>query len=97
MSNNKTLMCNSADSPMTEENTPPNNKWAANDIKRLQEYCLKMGISDVDISIIPPIVILGLLKDKYGDNDGTPLKETSKFNPNNSYGESIRRKQILHG
>ena len=83
-------------------------KFPAADIKRLQDYCTKMGIAGFN-SNLPPIAALGLLKKQLGDDyTDVPLEErcpigyekvgiSSGYGPNYPYSQAMVKKQILHG
>jgi hypothetical protein len=108
MSDNKTLIYDTINNP-SEGNNTPNVKWPEADVKRLQEYCLKMGIEGFNSGYLPPLVALAILKDKFGDDyTNVPLGERvpegyekrgtpSPYGPNYPYSEALKRKQILHG
>jgi hypothetical protein len=83
--------------------------WPEADVKKLQDYCTKMGIIGFSAGRMNPIAALAQLKAQLGDDyTGVPLEErvpagyerrgtTSKYGPNFPYGEAMKRKQILHG
>lgn len=66
------------------EATAPVQSWPVEDIKKLEEFCLKHGIVGFNTGRLPPSVALGLLKAKLGMVDE---KVSSTLNP----------KQVLYG
>jgi len=51
-------------------------QWPEEDVKRLQDYCQKMGIVGVNNARMPPVVMLALLKRQFGEDfTGIPLEE----------------------
>ena len=99
MSNDKTLIFNTANTNITEGSNTPNVKWPEADVMRLQEYCIKMGIEGFNSGYLPPLVALAMLKEKFGDNERIPEGhgKQSPYGPNYPYSEALKRKQILHG
>jgi len=83
--------------------------WPEEDIKKLQEYCQKMGIVGFSSGRMSPIAALAMLKQKFGEDfSNVPIQERvpqgyekmgtkSTYGPNYPYEEAMRRKQILHG
>ena len=86
-------------------------KWPEADIKRLQDYCDKMGIVGFKCGSMNPIAALGLLKNQYGDDyTGVPLENrvpegyekmgtsSNKYNKHHTYSQMMKKpaKQILH-
>ena len=86
----------------------PIRQWPEADVKRLQDYCTKMGIIGFK-SNLPPIVALGMLKKQFGDDfSDVPLEQRvpegyekmgtpSTYGPNYPYSQAVQKKQILHG
>ena len=83
-------------------------QWPEADVKRLQEYCEKMGIIGFSAGRMHPIAALSMLKKQFGEDfTGTPMEErlpvgyekmgTKSYGPNNTYSQTIQKKQILHG
>ena len=84
-------------------------KWPEADVKKLQDYCTKMGIVGFNSGRMPPLAALAHLKKQFGDDytdvplenrvpEGYEKKGTlSGYGPNYPYTEAMRRKQILHG
>lgn len=83
-------------------------KWPEADVKKLQDYCTKIGIVGFNCGRMPPLVALAMLKKQYGDYSDTPLEERvpegyeklgikSTFGPNYPYERAIQEKRILHG
>lgn len=109
MSDEKTLIFNNANTNITEGSNTPTVKWPEADVRRLQEYCLEMGIEGFSSGYLPPLVALAMLREKFGDDyTGVPLSERvpegyekggtkSPYGPNYPYSEAIKKKQILHG
>lgn len=82
-------------------------QWPEEDVKKLQDYCQKMGIYGFSTKI-NPLVALAQLKKQFGDYVDTPLEERvpegyeklgtkPSYNPNYPYSQAMRKKQILHG
>lgn len=92
MNTDKTLIFNTTNTNLTEGTSPSNIKWPEADVKRLQEYCGKMGIVGFNSGCMPPLVALALLKQQLGDES---VEEGVK--PRESYMDAIKKKQILHG
>jgi hypothetical protein len=84
-------------------------KWPEEDVKKLQDYCTKMGIYGFSSGRMPPLAALALLKKQFGDDyTGVPIEDRipegyakrgtiSNYGPNYPYTEAMRKKQILHG
>ena len=83
-------------------------KWPAEDVKKLQDYCQKVGIVGFNPGRMPPMVALAMLKQQYGDFADVPLEERvpegyekagtpSQYGPNYPYSKAMAKKQILHG
>lgn len=84
-------------------------RWPDADIKKLQDYCMKMGIYGVDCGKVNPLLALAQLKKQFGDDyTGVPLEERvpegyekrgtiTPYNSNFPYSEAMKQKQILHG
>ena len=84
-------------------------KWPDEDVKKLQDYCTKMGVCGFSSGKMQPLVALALLKKQFGDDyTGVPLEDRipegynkretiSNYSPNYPYTEAMRKKQILHG
>lgn len=75
-------------------------KWPEADEQKLQDYCQKMGIIGFNSGKLSPIVALAMLKRQFGEDfTGVPLEERVPhgYGPNNTYSQTIQKKQILHG
>lgn len=84
-------------------------KWPSDDVKKLEDYCAKLGIVGFSCGRMHPVAALAMLKDKYGEdytdvslNERVPVGyekrgTPSGYGPNYPYSEAIKRKQILHG
>lgn len=83
-------------------------KWPEEDVKKLQDYCQKVGIVGFNPGRMPPMVALAMLKQQYGDYSDVPLEERvpegyekrgtpSNYGPNFPYSQAMAKKQILHG
>lgn len=83
--------------------------WPDESVKKLEDYCNKMGITGYSCGVMNPIAALALLKKQFGeDYTDVPLSERcpagyepigtpSKYNSNFPYSQAINKKQILHG
>lgn len=74
-------------------------KWPDEDTKKLEDYCAKMGIIGFSTRM-NPIAALAYLKQQLGDDyTGVPLEERipAGYNKNNTYSQTITKRQILHG
>jgi hypothetical protein len=69
--------------------------WPDEDVKRLEDFCKKMGIFGFSAGRMSPIAALALLKQKLGVVDGIP--EGAVSNPNFPYEQMIKKKQLLYG
>lgn len=86
-----------------------NPSWPDASVKRLEDYCNKMGITGYSCGIMNPTVALALLKKQFGDDyTDVPLSERcpagyepmgtpSKYNSNFPYSQAANKKQILLG
>jgi hypothetical protein len=84
-------------------------KWPEDDVRKLQDYCQKMGIVGFNCGRMHPIAALSMLKQRFGDDySNVPLEERipsghqkagthSGYGPNYPYSEAMKKKQILHG
>jgi hypothetical protein len=84
-------------------------KWPDDAVKKLQDYCDKMGIYGFNSGRMHPSAALAMLKKQFGeDYTGVPLEERvpsgyekcgtpSTYGPNYPYSDAIKQKQILHG
>lgn len=84
-------------------------KWPEEDVKKLQDYCTKMGIYGFNSGKVSPLLALAQLKKQFGDDyTGVPLDDRipegyqkrgtiTPYNVNFPYSEAMRKKQILHG
>ncbi len=85
-------------------------EWPAEQVKKLQDYCAKMGIVGFNSGRMNPIAALAILKKQFGeDYSDIPLNERvpigyeklgTKTNYNSSYPYTQQggpSKQILHG
>lgn len=66
------------------EVTRPVQTWPEADVKKLEDFCAKMGILGINCGSIPPLVILQMLKNKFGIMDETDMSKNSE-------------KQLLYG
>jgi len=92
-----------------EINSETTIKWPEEDVKKLQNYCSKMGVHGFNSGNMPPLVALALLKKQFGDDyTGVPLEDRipegyekrgtlSGYGPNYPYIDALKKKQILHG
>jgi len=83
--------------------------WPEEDVKKLQDYCQKMGIVGFNCGKMHPIAALAMLKRQFGeDYSEVPLQERlpngfeklgtkSSYGPNYPYSQAVNKKQILHG
>lgn len=84
-------------------------KWPEEAVKKLEDYCNRMGIIGFSAGKMHPLAALAMLKKQLGDDyTDVPLEEripagyekrgtTSTYNSNYPYTESTTKKQILHG
>lgn len=83
-------------------------KWPDADIKKLTDYCAKAGIVGFNCGRMHPIAALSMLKQQFGDFSEVPLEERvpagyqkmgtrSEYSATHPYGQSMNKKQILHG
>lgn len=73
-------------------------RWPAEDIKRLEDFCKKHGIVGFNCGRLPPILALRLLKDKLGISDAVvDDKFIESYNINYPYTEAISKKQLIKG
>ena len=83
-------------------------QWPEEDVKRLQDYCERMGIVGFSCGRMHPIAALAFLKEKFGgDYTDVPLEErvpsgyeklgAEGYGPSYPYSKAIQKKQILHG
>ena len=96
---------------VSSENVPPvSQEWPIDQVKQLQDYCIKMGIVGFNCGKMSPLAALALLKKQFGEdfsdiplNERVPIgyeKIGTKNNYNSSYPyteSSGPKKQILHG
>ncbi len=78
-----------------QEATSPVQTWPEEDIKKLEDFCRKMGIVGFNCGNMSPLSALAFLKQKLGVMDDTPKSEG--YGPNYPYTEAMRKKQLLHG
>lgn len=84
-------------------------KWPEEDVRKLQDYCTRMGIVGFSSGRMNPIAALAMLKQQLGDDyTGVPLEERipagyeksgthSSYGPNYPYSQAMNKKQIIHG
>lgn len=77
-------------------------KWPEADVQRLEDYCKKVGIVGFNCGKMHPIAALAMLKRQFGDFSNTPLEERvpegyQKLGTRTPYGETMAKKQLLHG
>jgi len=83
-------------------------QWPEEDVKRLQDYCERMGIVGFNCGRMNPIAAMAFLKGKFGgDYTDVPFEEripsgyeklgTEGYEPNYPYSKAMQKKQILHG
>ena len=77
------------------EATAPIQSWPAEDIKKLEEFCLKHGIVGFNCGRMSPAAALTLLKGKLGVMDTPP--KTEGYGPNYPYTMAMQKKTLLHG
>jgi hypothetical protein len=73
----------------------PTQSWPEEDIKKLEDFCKKMGIIGFNCGKMSPLAALAFLKQKLGILDETPKSEG--YGPNYPYTEAIKKKMLLHG
>lgn len=73
----------------------PVQTWPEEDVKKLEEFCKKMGVVGFNCGNMNPLAALALLKNKLGVVD-TPTK-TENYGPNYPYTQAMQKKQLLHG
>ncbi len=78
-----------------EEALAPVQTWPEEDVKKLEEFCKKMGIVGFNCGNMSPLAALALLKGKLGVVD-TPAR-TEGYGPNYPYTQAIQKKRLLHG
>jgi hypothetical protein len=82
---------------------PEAQKWPEADVKKLQDYCTKMGIVGFNCGRMHPIAALAMLMKQFGeDYTNVPLEERvpqgyQKLGTKTTYSEAMQKKQILHG
>jgi hypothetical protein len=84
-------------------------KWPDDSVKKLQDYCNKMGIYGYNSGRMNPLAALALLKKQFGDDyTDVPLEQRvpegyekrgtpSGYGPNYPYTQAMNKKQIIHG
>ena len=83
-------------------------KWPENDVKRLEDYCARLGIVGFNAGRMSPVAALAMLKQQFGDYSDVPLEERvpegyekrgthSGYGPNYPYTQAMNKRQILHG
>jgi hypothetical protein len=83
-------------------------KWPEESVKKLQDYCQKMGILGFNSGRMHPIAALAMLKSKFGEDfSDVPLEERcpaghqklgeTGYGPNYPYSQAVHKKTILHG
>ena len=85
-------------------------EWPSDQVKKLQDYCTKMGIIGFNCGRMNPIAALAMLKKQFGEDfSDVPLNERvpqgyEKLGTKNNYNASYPytekggpQKQILHG
>jgi len=84
-------------------------KWPEEDLKKLQDYCQKMGVVGFNCGRMHPIAALAMLKRQFGEDfSDVPLEQRvpegyekmgtkSSYGPNYPYSQAVQKKQILHG
>jgi hypothetical protein len=82
-------------------------KWPEEDVKALEDFCLKYGIVGYNCGRMSPVAALSMLKSQFGIVD-KPLEERvpagyeklgvkSKYNANYPYSRVINKKNLLNG
>lgn len=73
----------------------PVQNWPEADVKKLSDFCQKMGILGFSAGNMNPIAALALLKQKLGIVDEFP--KTEGYGPNYPYTEALKRRILLSG
>lgn len=73
----------------------PVQTWPEEDIRKLEEFCLKMGIVGFNCGRMSPLAALAFLKEKLGVVDETP--RTEGFGPNYPYTQAMQKRILLKG
>lgn len=73
----------------------PVQTWPEEDVKKLEDFCKKMGIVGFSAGLMHPLAALAKLKQHLGVVDDTP--RTEGFGPNYPYTEAMNKRQLLHG
>jgi hypothetical protein len=73
----------------------PSQSWPEEDIKKLEEFCKKMGIVGFNAGNMSPLAALAFLKQKLGVVEEPP--KTEGYGPNYPYTDAMKKKMILHG
>ena len=84
-------------------------EWPADQVKKLQDYCTKMGIVGFSAGRMNPLAALAMLKKQFGDDYiDIPLEERvpegyqkigtkSPYGPSYPYSQAVNQRRILHG
>jgi hypothetical protein len=77
------------------EITKPVQNWPDADVKKLEDFCNKMGILGIGCGNMNPIAVLAMLKQKLGIVD--TVSQSEGYSPNHPYSETIKNRILLHG
>ena len=78
------------------EVTRPVQTWPEADVKKLEDFCAKMGILGVGCGNMNPLAVLAMLKQKLGVVD-TPTQSEGCHGPNYPYEQMVKNRILLHG
>lgn len=73
----------------------PVHHWPEEDVKKLTDFCQRMGIVGFNCGNMSPLAALALLKQKLGVVDEFPKSEG--YGPNYPYTEAMRERILLKG
>lgn len=83
--------------------------WPEEQVKKLQDYCTKMGIVGFSAGRMNPLAALAMLKKQFGDDytdialeERVPegyqkLGTKSQYGPSYPYSQAVNQRKILHG
>jgi hypothetical protein len=102
------LMVQRKQGETTEINMDTIKSWPEADVKKLEDYCAKVGVVGFNCGRMHPIAALALLKQQFGEFADIPLAERlpagyekmgtpSGNGQNYPYSQAMAKKQILHG
>lgn len=73
----------------------PVQTWPEADVKKLEEFCKKMGIVGFNCGNMSPLAALALLKTKLGIPEEP--QQTEGYGPNFPYTEAMKKRILLKG